>query len=181
MTEKIAWSHSRLKDFSLCRAMYHAKHIAKIIKFVSNKAMDRGNRIHKSLERAAIRIVHDNPPEPNKDTKVAMPMLTAFAATHDKLYIEEELAFDVDLAPCSWFSKKAWFRVKVDIYGRKGPATAYQDQVFSGLDWKTGKVRIDDLDQLKITNLGLFLKHRDAVEVSSTLVFLDYKQSHSSD
>ena len=175
----IAWSHTRLKDFELCRQMFYAKYIAKSVEFIPNEATKRGTDVHKALERAAIRIKFKNPPEPNEHTAVAMPMLQSFAASNNRLFIEEKLAFKEDLTPCAWFSKKAWFRVMVDIYGREGRPSTIQDQIFTALDWKTGKVRITgkDLDQLNITNLGILLNHSKAVEVSSALVFLDHKRT----
>jgi len=177
----IAWSHSRLVDFETCPLMFYAKHVMRPspFVFVQNEAMKRGSEIHKGYERAAIQMIHGSPVSPTELTAPAFPMLQAFHQTHDKLYVEDELAFKRDLSPCSWFDKDTWFRCKIDLAGRKGPKTIFQDQHFSVIDWKTGQYNIKEetLSQLRLSCVAIFMAHRDASEVSAAFVFVDQKKT----
>jgi len=177
----IAWSHTRLSDYEACPLMFYSKHILKPSPFVfeQNAAMKRGSEIHAGYERAAIQLVHSSPVSPTELTAPAFPMLQAFHASHNELFIEEELAFTKDLKPCSWFDKKTWLRVKIDLAGRRGPKTLHQDQIFSVIDWKTGQYNVKEeaLSQLRLSNLAIFLKIGDAAESSSVFVFVDQKRT----
>ena len=175
----IAWSHSRLMDYEACPLMFHEKHIAKTVPFVTNKAIERGKLVHAGYERAAISMVHGSPVSPTELTAPAFPMLQAFQAAHEKLFIEEEWAWRQDLSVCSWFDKDAWLRVKIDLAGRVGPKSILQNEKYSVIDWKTGQynVKEESLSQLRLSNIAVLMRNLNADVAESVFVFVDQKKT----
>jgi len=163
MTQKItAWSFSRLQDYRKCPQFAKYKHVDKL-KEPGNKAMDRGSMIGKAAEDFILGRI-----------KVCIPELKEFEAEFlelrkRKASVEEQWAFDKDWGEVDWFAPDAWLRVKTDIYSFNLKANT-----LLVVDNKTGKIREEHLEQLKLYALGGFLKFPTVEFVDVRLWYLDH-------
>lgn len=171
----IAWSHSRLMDFEACPLMFREKHVVKSIKFEPNDNMKRGTERHKMLEREVIRATYKDEPAVPEVAHV-WPIIKSFTSAHQEVIVEEQLCFTKSLKSVDWFHKDAWLRIKMDVIGRVNPYSKLSDQTVNIIDWKTGQYDVND-DQLKLYNLGAFLKWQYTMDVSSVLVFVDQQRT----
>lgn len=177
----IAWSYTRLKDFERCPLIFKLKYVTKEILFTENAATKEGTRKHKILENATKALVRTPDLKlVESDVSHVYPILNGFIKSNDSINAELELAFNSRLEKCSWFAQEAWLRIKIDLVGVKKGAltdTAFETQrdVAAIIDWKTGKVRVDE-DQLRLYNLGILLSDPNIGEAQSSLVFIDQKQ-----
>lgn len=158
-----AWSFSRLQDYRKCPAFAKYKHVDKI-KEPGNAAMDRGSAIGKLVEL----FVKDR-----RGSDKAPLEIAAFAAEFLELrkrraVTEEQWAFDRDWNEVDWFDAAAWLRVKTDIYSLN-----LESNTLLVVDVKTGKVREEHLEQLKLYALGAFLKFPTVAYVDVRLWYLD--------
>lgn len=168
----MAWSFSRLVDFELCKKRFHAKYILKTVPFVKNAAMRRGDEIHDDCEEAIKRVQDPRRPgfwEPLPEVKSAMPLIRGFHEIHDMVHGEQELAFNEQCKPVSWFDEDVWFRAKLDMVGVRAPQV-------SNIDWKTGKVR-EKADQLLLYNVASLLKWPMCHHASAAFIWLDHPGS----
>lgn len=158
----IAWSWSRLDCFEKCPKQFYEKNISKSVKFEQTPQMERGSRIHDSLE-AALKGTQ-LPPELNHVT----PIIAAIkAVSWDTTDVEVELAYRQDMSRTRWFAKDVWLRVKHDFVGVVGDrAVVY--------DWKTGK-NYGYTDQLKLYAGEVFHRYPNVTEVNTAYVYVDAK------
>lgn len=127
-----SWSFSRWWDYSECPARARWSHIDKLKREEKggNKAMERGEDIHKLAEKFALRKLITLPPE-------LQNFKTEFKAlAKENVRVEQEWAFTLNWkSMVSWFSKEAWVRVKMDAaYQQKKDPTH-----FVQIDHKTGR------------------------------------------
>ena len=163
MTDKVAWSWSRLDCFEKCPRQFYERHIKKTIPFEQNDAMRRGERIHKHIENAIKGGSYD------PEIKHMVPMIEKIrGANWDEQQVETEYALRDDMKRTSWFGKDAWCRIKMDYIGIKGSkAVTY--------DWKSGKNR-GYSDQLKLYGGAILHLWKEVEEVETAYVFVDSKQ-----
>ena len=159
-----AWSFSRLQDYRKCALFAKYKHVDKL-KEPGNAAMDRGSAIGKMVEDF-IKVSGNASRKPASE-------IAAFGAEFlelrkRKASCEDQWAFDKEWNEVDWFAKDAWLRVKTDIY-----SFDLASNTLLVVDVKTGKVREEHLEQLKLYALGAFLKFPTAAFVDVRLWYLD--------
>jgi len=177
----IAWSYTRLKDFERCPLIFNLKYLKKEIVFKENEATRAGSAKHKTLENAAkVLIKHPDQTFVQSDLSHVFPIVRSFVKSQDTVIPEQELAFRKDTTVCSWFDKDTWLRVKIDLLGvRHGVADSpfeHHSDVAMALDWKTGKIRVDE-DQLRLYNLAVLMSDSKIWQVSSAFAFIDHKET----
>ena len=153
-----AWSYSRWRDYEQCPAKAKYKHIDRI-KEPGSKAMDRGSDIHKSAENFVKGLA-----------KTLCAELKNFAAhirklKKDNAEAEGEWAFSAGWrSMVSWFSGMAWCRIKIDVF-----ALSKDRKRFRVVDYKTGRIYDDNIEQTELYALGAFknpaLNEIEAVDV----------------
>lgn len=181
---KQPWSHSRLKDFELCPLQCYYKNYAPKadrIKFVQNKYTLRGSKLHKQLEIAVGRYQRsqdiywqDLDPVVVQTLSLIKPLLAKATA----IFPEKQLAFSDAWTPSDWYdtSGGTWLRVVMDlvlIFGStstEGVTTAFIP------DYKTGKIREDNVDQLEITALAAFRYFPAIDEITAAFLWMDHKK-----
>lgn len=162
MSELLAWSHSRRKDYVKCPRMFQHRYILKTFPYVQSPQAARGEAYHSALERR----VRSGVPLPAEMAQHE-PMAASLVRAAGQTYCEYEMAVDKHLAPCGYKDwTNAWCRADTDIL-KVGEKSA-----FAG-DYKTGKVSRDE-DQLKLNALLLFAHMPDLERVTTAYFWLDY-------
>lgn len=157
----VNWSFSALKAFENCPKRYNEVNRLKRVKDDSFAA-GRGVDVHKMLENA----VAFNQPIPDPYTHY-QKYIDAFRAIPGDKYPEYQLTFTSDLQPRSWFAKDAWLRFAADLAIIDKPkATAFI------VDYKTGKSKYADTEQLKLGACCVFTQHPEIHTVKGGLLFL---------
>lgn len=160
-----SWSYTALTDFEGCPARYAESRFYCRTPFVETEAIIWGNRVHKAAEDFIKRT-------PNKDIEALLPVepyVTAMIRSGHKLQAEREIALTRQLTPVSWFSEKAWLRVKIDVTMFKGKFDA------SVFDFKTGKMK-DDEDQLRICIAALAVLEPHIQRFDGKYIWIAHKQ-----
>ena len=160
--KKRAWSYSSLKDFEGCGFRYHQVKVAKNYPFKETDAIRYGTVAHKACE------------EYIRDGKDLPEGLDKFKGTLDKLneidgdkICEKDMALREDLTPTGWFGKDVWVRGKGDLI------ILDEDQARI-VDYKFGKNKYPDKDQLELMALMAFEYYPQVQEVKAGLLFLEY-------
>lgn len=152
-----AWSFSRWKTWAQCPFKLKCSAIDKLPE-PESEAILEGHRIHKAaqfyLEGKAKDVVED---------------LAKFASTLEDMKgagatAEARFALDKDLKPTDWF-RGAWLRVIYDVMIDNGDSTLYIG------DWKTGRPRDEDREQLGLFALSAMLLHPETHTVYTELLY----------
>lgn len=127
------WSISKWRDFEQCPAMYHAKHVTKEWIEAPNDAMERGKKIHKTLEEA-IKYELALPPE-LAHVKPTIDGYLAVKPAGGALYPEMKFGVTNNFDRCDFF-EDANLRVRVvlDVFLKLNSNILITD-------WKTGKYK----------------------------------------
>lgn len=184
-----SWSYSRLKDWLKCHRLAWFKHVKKL-KEPSSAPMLEGqyadhiaevwatDNIEKPLPQEiaaefAKRYAKDlkamragQTPAPLEKFPGEFEQLRAMA---NALHVQEQIALDKkwnDMGPRGWFDRGAWLRVKMDC--RHGIGEKRQRVI----DFKNGKVREEDLEQLDLYALVTFVLEPNVDEVETELWYL---------
>lgn len=165
MTQKIAWSWSRLETFEACPLKFQHMNILKTIPFVTNDAMERGKRIHKSLEDA----VKLNAPLSAEAAHMAPVIDSIKRVPGASLITEDQVAFNESMQRIGYFDKSVWLRVIMDL-----AIVQPSNRTATILDWKTGKVRPYS-DQLALSAMAGFVLWDDVDVITAAYVFVDHK------
>lgn len=159
-----AWSWSRLGDWEECPLKAKLKHLDKI-KEPGSPALDRGSAIHKEAEGYVTGRLPDLPASLER-------FFEEFAALRARkdAECERQLAVDAGWAPCDWFGPGAWLRVVIDCtHAGASPDEAGRTVI----DYKTGKVRPRNDDQLDLYNLVALAYHPHVKRADAWLWYLD--------
>ena len=164
----LAGSYSRLAALDTCPRKLNLVSLKKLVKEPQSDVLDRGSEVHATLAHAVA------------DPHATMPAGFPLAAQHIarlrgagyELYPEREYAIDATRRQVDWFSPNAFYRFKLDVL-------AVNDSRGEVLDWKTGKVRVDQ-NQLRDYAIAAFLMLPQIEQVTARLVFLDQGQSMDS-
>ena len=157
-----AWSHSSLKDYEGCPRRYHEVKVLKKYPFQTTEATRYGNQVHQSLEL----YVRDNKPLPPEHAQFK-PVVDAMLKKPGRKMAEQELALTIDLKPTDWKSPDVWVRGIVDIL------ILDDDNMTAWIgDWKTGKDRYPDRDQLVLMSLMVFAHFPHIRKIHSALLFI---------
>ena len=165
----IAWSYSRLTDFEQCPKMFYGKHISKEFYVdASSPALIRGRSIHKLLEK----IMKMGSKEMTGDMAYLAPFIDKLRKG-EVVYIEKKIAFNRNGKVIDWFNKKVWLRVIFDVAVING-TTAFI------IDWKTGKVRDKNRDQLALFAVATFMAYLNIEDVITAYIWVDHPKAKAS-
>lgn len=156
------WSHSSLKQFEKCARHYYAQRVAKTITFEQTEQQLYGDRFHEAAQKT-LETGCDLPVE----FSFARKAVAAVEAIRGERFAELKLGASVSLEPCGFFDPQVWCRGIVDfLIVDASTRTAHLG------DWKTGKDRYPDKEQLVLMSLLAFLKFPEVDRIKSALVFV---------
>jgi hypothetical protein len=145
--------------------MFQGKHVLKDFpkENFNSPHLQRGKDIHKELENA---VAHGTPIHMSRI--FLKPLVDAIRRQNVAL-VEMQLCFDAGFGERTWFdTKNAWVRMGLDL-------TTYNDETFIiVIDWKSGKVRRDSKDQLRLFAGGAFKKYPKAKKVLTAYFWTDH-------
>lgn len=160
-----AWSHSRRHDYDECPAKAKFKYLDKVPE-PSSPALERGSSIHKECEAFGTGRIKKLPPALARFAEE----FTELAKIRKHLHTETQLAVDARWRPCDWFARETWLRVVLDLW-YDDPRDPTRRVV---IDYKTGKVRPQNVDQLDLYAPAVFAHAPPLVEVvDAQLWYLD--------
>lgn len=164
LTRLRSWSYSTWKAYKQCPRKIKFKKLDGT-KEPSSPAMDRGTAIHEEAEI----FVRDN-------LKVLPESLKLFKAQFAKLLKvgavpEMEIALNDKWEVVSYDSKQAWFRAKIDVHYKK--VGRKKQVIIKIIDYKTGKVYPDNIKQLSLYALVIFILIPEADLVEGELWYID--------
>jgi hypothetical protein len=162
---KIAGSYSRLATFATCPRKLHLVSLTKQVREPPSEVLDRGSRIHATLAHAV------------EDEHVTLPSEFPLAAAHIArlraakytLMAERELAITEQRVPVEWFAPTVFYRFKIDVL-------AVKDTHGECLDWKSGRVRVDQ-NQMRDYAIAAFIMFPSIEIITTRLVFIDQNQT----
>jgi CRISPR/Cas system-associated exonuclease Cas4 (RecB family) len=156
-----AWSPSRLSTFEQCPRkaffLYVQKH-----KEPTSPAQQRGTDVHAAAEQyvAARRLGQDVTP-PSELAPFAGD-LHELMSSHEVVLTESQHALNRDLERVDWFARDVWLRVIFDVEMRR-------TQAITVIDYKTGKVREKDHDQMDLYAVAAFSLYPEITEARTLL------------
>lgn len=163
---RFTWSYSAMSDFNNCPLAYAHKRYYKDVVEEQKEHLIEGTRVHKALERE----LKGDPTLPEHADVIAKHRkytdVMKASAEGGEIHAELELAITEDMTPTEWFGADAWGRGVVDaVIIKNGVAYIY--------DWKTGKVKDDDL-QLKTFCAFLSLFRPDIEHFVAKFIWLKF-------
>jgi hypothetical protein len=157
-----AWSYSRLHDYDECPARAKYQHLDKLPKGPEGPALLKGQAAHKDGELYATGRLKKLPPS-----------LELFAEEFNDLrkckrilQVEQQLALDDTWKPSDWFGPHAWLRAVLDV-------CYVEDNRLIINDYKTGKVRPENMPQLDLYAVVGFAHHPAVEAVDAAFWYLD--------
>lgn len=132
-----------------------------------SKAMQRGSEIHSMCEEY---VKTDKKPKkmPEELENFEDEFLTLRKYKKDLTQLEGSWAFRSDWSPTSWFGQDAWCRMKVDFCTRDS-----KQKTVRIIDYKTGKLRKSNEEQLELYALGALYMFEPTDEIQCELWYLD--------
>lgn len=160
-----AWSFSRLNDYRKCAKFAFYKHLQKL-KEPGSPALERGSAVHEEAQVFAQKTARVKCPESLETFEAEFRVLQKNRAT---LVTEQQWCFTKEWKPTGWFDADAWCRIIVDAaYVRK------EDNVLVVIDYKTGKLNDQHLEQLDLYALAGLLQYPDVAAVEVQLWYVDH-------
>jgi hypothetical protein len=156
------FSHSSLKQYETCPRQFQEIRVLKKHPRQETEQTIYGKELHKAAEE----FIRDGTPLPGQFAFV-QPVLNALNAKPGRKFCEIELAMTADQQGCGFKDPKAWARGIADLLILDDDSlTAH---VF---DYKTGKDRYPDLDQLRLLALLVFANYPHIRIVKGGLLFV---------
>lgn len=160
-------SFSSLSMFETCEYQYEQVKIAKTVKQEPFDQASEGSRMHKAFENYIAKGV----PLP-QEFAVYQPVMATVDAYKGQKRAEFKMGITADCQPCGFFDKGVVIRGAADFIG-------VHETVALAVDWKSGKPKNPDPDQLHLMALMIFLHYRQVQEVSGILSFVAHDVIHS--
>jgi hypothetical protein len=164
----VAFSYSRLNTYRQCPLKAKFLYIDKL-KEPQGEALQRGSDIHKFAEDYVKGTIKKLPPELKIYKDDFKEIITAIKKKTITVDIECQWAFDKNWKSCEWFSEKAWCRMMLDLVYI--PTKKPTELVI--IDYKTGKMRPENKEQLDLYALGAFMKYPNVEKVTAEFWYLD--------
>jgi hypothetical protein len=168
MAKSKAHSYSSIKAFETCARQFHEVRVLKRFPFVETDEIRYGNRLHKAAELYV------------RDGKELEPEFVFIKTLLDELIrkagakvAEQELCVSAHLEPRGWWDADGYLRGKVDLVVLQ-PERRHAFVV----DYKSGKDKYIDTDQLDICALLLFQHHPWLDVVSGGLLYVAANTFH---
>lgn len=159
-----AVTFSRLRDSETCGLQFQLRHIEKR-KEPDNAAFAKGSRVHDHIEQFLKGRVQTLPDEAERLAKKLI-----WLKKQPGLRGEEAWGFDAEWAPLpvtGYFSKFDYVRAKVDALLPKGPLATV-------IDFKTGRVRETDVDQVRFYALLTLLRERKVARAALQVWYVEH-------
>ena len=157
-----SWSFSKYKQWRTCPLKCKLATIDKL-KEPESQPIINGNLAHKAQED----YINGASPEVPEVLKLFADDYRAMRehslANPGTVFAEFGAAFKENLAPCDWWARDAWLRVKLDVLILNEDNTAFVQ------DLKTGSKRAEDSEQCELFAMAVFLLHPTVEEVRSEL------------
>jgi hypothetical protein len=167
-----AWSYSRFSMYEQCPYKFKCTVIDKQ-KEPESAAMARGQEMHKAL---ALYIEGKSATLPAAvQTPFQRKLVDEVRAFPDKV-VEQQWGFTSRWEPTGWFSKDTWWRCVLDV-----ALLHHEARAGDVADWKSGKPRDTNIEQLELNALAFMCKFPRVLEVSSRMVYLDAGVEHVAD
>ena len=164
-TKLVAWSFSRFNDYRKCPKYAFFKHVRRLAE-PDSPALDRGSDVHEQAQVFAQKSARTKCPPDLQTFEQEFRVLQKNRAT---LAVEQQWCLSAQWKPTGWFDKDAWCRVIVDAcYVRA------EDNVLVVIDYKTGKIKDDHLEQLSLYALVGLLQRPDVAGVEVQLWYVDH-------
>lgn len=166
-----SWSFSRYYDYRTCPKKSFFKVIQRLQE-PGNKAMDRGNAIHKLAERYVKGEIRTMPTELSRFITLFKELKGLYKKKIGGVVCEDSWAFRKDWTQTRYDDwTGCHVRIKVDCASNVGL------DLLTIYDWKTGKYRpekhADYLEQLELYAVGGFHQHKHVKAIQPELVYLD--------
>lgn len=159
-----SWSYSSWRQHGQCAAQWKYQRIDRLPQGPPGPALERGTRVHKGLEEY---LLGDDTALP-KEAAHFVEELEALRGM-DTLEVEHEFAIDVNGDFVDWKDwANAWMRVKMDaLHFSDGGKTLHL------IDFKTGKVRDFDRNQLELYGWFGLRQWPEVTKVKAELWYID--------
>lgn len=154
----LPFSMSRLKTFGQCPKKFFHTTIKKDVREAENDAMREGHRVHKAFEE---RIKRGKPLPPDLAKHEAI--VAKLAGAPGAIMAEKKLALNHELDPTEYFAD--------DVHSRSVADVLIVGKKLVVVDWKTGKVRDDDEEQMRLTMSMALLTYPTATAASGLLIY----------
>lgn len=162
-----AWSFSRLNDYRQCAKKAFYKHLMKL-KEPGSPALERGSAVHEEAQVFAQKTARVKCPESLETFEAEFRVLQKNRAT---LVTEQQWCFTKDWKLTGWFDADAWCRIIVDAAYVK---TDGKRKTLVVIDYKTGKLNDQHLEQLDLYALAGLLQYPDVDDVEVQLWYVDH-------
>lgn len=154
------FSFSKINLFRTCERQFEAKHVTKEVIFQPTAATQWGTEIHAAAEYA----INDGKPLTPRYA-VLQPYLDTINSVEGTKRAEVEYAITKDLKPCSFWSKDAKLRGKLDVEINQGNRIQI-------VDWKSGKAKPNDFNELRCFSVLTFLNNPEVEKTRNVYVWL---------
>lgn len=154
-----AWSYSRFQTYEQCPRKAKLQFIDRL-KTASSPALENGLLFHKECERYLKGRVKTVPPLLKTFEKELMDL------REKKCESEVEMCFTDQWLSTGWFDHNAWVRIKIDALLR-------EKSTLRMIDFKTGRVREDHVDQLSLYALAGFMMEPKVTSITGELLYFD--------
>ena len=158
----VKWSFSGLKDFVKCPRQYHEVKVLQNFKKEVTHEMRYGTEVHQALED----YVRNGIPL-NKNYARFKPMLDVLMGVPGTRYPEHQMALTINKEPCAFNDPDYWVRGIADLLVIDGDYALV-------VDYKTGKAKSPDPDQLKLMALMVFAHFSNVKRIKAGLAFILY-------
>ena len=154
----LPFSMSRLKTFGQCPKKFFHLNIKKDVREAENDAMREGSRVHKAFEDRLKR-----KKALPKDLQKHEPLVAKLDAAPGSVMAEKRLALNHSFDPTEYFADDVHSRAVADVLVAANKLLV--------VDWKTGKVRDDDDEQMRLTLSMALLTYPSATSADALLVY----------
>lgn len=168
------YSFSKLTTFEDCPQRFKFQYIDKIRRDDRNEALVKGSNVHSILEKFGTYKLNNSTEEnivrkyvKSEIAKKYLPSLVGI----EKSIRETSIGLDENYEPCSYYSKKAIFRGKVDYI-------CIIDNVLNICDYKTGKYKeevFQDYRQLLLYSLFFFKKYTNINTIRISYIYVEHE------
>lgn len=154
-------SFSKINLYRTCPNQFRAKYFDKEVEFKPTAATTWGTELHSEAEHC----IKDNR-EPTERFEVIKPYLASIRKFESKFVTaEQEFAITKELTPTGFWDDNAWLRGKLDVF-------VHQEDKAQILDWKSGKAKPKDFEELRCFSLLTFCNHMEIQKTKNTYIWL---------
>lgn len=154
-------SYSAGKAYDQCPQLFLQDRVERKFPFVQSPEAKLGDEIHDAIANA----VENNAPIPKHLAKYRLgPLVAAARGRPGEHFVEQKWALTKSFEATGYFDADAYYRYRND-YAAVHEGTAVL------LDWKTGKDKYPDVDQLAEGAVVMMVHRPDVDRVTSGLVF----------